>query len=231
MKITETNLGFLVETNAFTVLFGGTKALLGNLQASFKDIQFIRVKQTHGDKSVLTNDPALDYKVEADAHFTKCANLGLCISTADCMPVFIYDPTTQYVAGIHAGWRGVANSIVPKTIAQLKSLGGVPEQMYVLVGPHIQMSSFEVDFTVRDEILSSISESATHTESLYHINLNSEKALVDLNQVMKTQLQIAGISFDHLTNLHIDTYTDLRFHSHRREKEKAGRQISFILKK
>ncbi len=231
MRITETNLGFLVETNAFTVLFGGTKALLGNLQASFEDIQFVRVKQTHGDKSVLSNDPALDYRVEADAHFTQRANLGLCISTADCMPIFIYDQKSQYVAGIHAGWRGVANNIVPKTIDRLKSLGGSPEQMRVLIGPHIQMSSFEVDFTVRDEILSSISETATLPESIYHTNLNSEKALVDLNQVMKTQLQVVGISFDHLSNLHIDTFTDPRFHSHRREKEQAGRQLSFIFKK
>ena len=147
------------------------------------------------------------------------------------MPIFIYDPTTQIITAIHAGWRGVANNIVPKTINELKSLGGIPEQMRVLIGPHIQMSSFEVDFNVRDEILSSISEPVSLSESIYHRDLNPQKSLVDLNQVMKTQLQTSGILFDHLSNLYIDTFTDPRFHSHRREKEKAGRQLSFISKK
>jgi copper oxidase (laccase) domain-containing protein len=45
---------------------------------------------------------------------------------------------------------------------------------------------------------------------------------------MKTQLQSCGIAFDNLYNLHIDTFTDPRFHSHRRDKEHAGRQLSFI---
>lgn len=228
MKITETNFGFLIETNSFLVLFGGKKATLGNLQASFMNTHFVRVKQTHGDKFVRSDDPIADYKIEADAHFTNRSNLGLCISTADCMPIFIYDPTIHFVGAIHAGWRGVANNIVTKTIGQLKALGGSPEKMHVLIGPHIQMNSFEVDITVRDEILSSISESVTISESIYHQNISSEKALVDLNQVMKTQLQSCGIAFDNLSNLHIDTFTDPRFHSHRRDKEHAGRQLSFI---
>jgi YfiH family protein len=228
MKVTETNLGFLIETEKFTALFGGQKAALGSLKTSFEEFNFIRVKQTHGDKSVLSADPTLDYQVEADAHFTKAPLTALCVSTADCMPILIYDPKMEFIAAIHAGWRGVVNRIVPKTIEHLKTLGCQPENLQILLGPHIQMNSFEVKYPVRDEILSSIHFVADHPESLYHRNISGEKTLVNLNQVMKTQLQETGIQFDHLYNLYIDTFSDLRFHSFRREKEKAGRQLSFI---
>jgi hypothetical protein len=54
------------------------------------------------------------------------------------------------------------------------------------------------------------------------------KALVDLNQIMKEQLIQEGIPADHVYDLHLDTFTNPLFHSHRRDKEKAGRQVSFI---
>ncbi len=230
MKVSETNLGYLIETSKITVLLGGLKAQVVNLQASFPNFQFLRIKQTHGDTVVHSKDMALDYKVEADAHFTEIPKTAMCISTADCIPVFIYDSKTEIVAGIHAGWRGVANQIIPKTFERLHTAGCLPENIHVIVGPHIQMNSFEVDYNVRDEILSSIDFGAVHKDSIYHKNINAEKALVDLNQVLRTQLQNCGVAFDNLYNLHIDTFIDPRFHSYRRDKEKSGRQISFICK-
>jgi hypothetical protein len=231
MKVTETNLGFLIEAPQFVALFGGQKSQLLNLQSSFETYQFLRIKQTHGDTVVHSQDYTLDYKVKADAHYTQAEKTALCISTADCIPVLIYEPRTNYIAAVHAGWRGVANRIVPKTIQTLVDRGAAVENMQVLVGPHIQMNSFEVDNPVRDQILDSIQFFADQNDSLYHKNINAQKSLVDLNQVMKTQMQNCGVVFDHLYNLHLDTYTDLRFHSYRRDKEKSGRQLSFICKR
>lgn len=230
MKVTETNLGFLIETPQITALLGGEKAQLPNLKASFEDYDFIRVKQTHSDIVVHSKDLALDYQIEADAHFTDLTNAALCISTADCLPVLLYDAKTEVIASIHAGWRGVANQIVPKTFQRLHSQGSSAQDIHVIIGPHIQMASFEVTHEVRDTILASIEFGATDSESIYHQNLNAEKSLVDLNQVMRTQLQNCGVTFDNLYNLHIDTFIDPRFHSYRRDREKSGRQLSFICK-
>jgi YfiH family protein len=230
VKITETNLGFLIETSKITALLGGEKAQLINVKASFPDFDFIRVKQTHSDIVVSSTDKSLDYQIEADAHYTDLKATALCISTADCIPVLLYDTKKEVIASIHAGWRGVANQIVPKTFQKLQSLGSNPADIFVIVGPHIQMPSFEVTMDVRNTILSSIGFTAQNQESLYHRNLNSEKSLVDLNQVMKTQLQNCGVTVDNLHNLYIDTFIDPRFHSFRRDKEKSGRQLSFICK-
>lgn len=230
MKITETNLGYLIETPKITALLGGEKSQILNLKSSFPDFQFIRVKQTHGDTIVHSHDSRLDYKVEADAHFTRDQKTALCISTADCIPVLIYDPAADLIAAIHAGWRGVASQIVPKILRHLQGLGARISTTQVIVGPHIQIASFEVNDSVRDEILSSIDFGAVAPESIYHKKISHEKSLVDLNQVLRTQLQNSGISFDNLHNLHIDTFVDRRFHSYRRDKELSGRQLSFICK-
>lgn len=230
MKVTETNLGFLIETPKITALLGGEKAQILNLKSSYEKWDFIRVKQTHSDIVVHSKDIALDYQVEADSHFTDLSKTAICVSTADCIPVLLYDPQTEIIAAVHAGWRGVANQIVPKTFARLSHSGVRAENIHVIIGPHIQMPSFEVSHEVRNDILSSIDFGATEKESIYHRDLSLEKSLVDLNQVMRTQLQNCGVLFDNLYNLHIDTFIDRRFHSHRRDKEKAGRQLSFICK-
>ncbi|MGZ3744698.1 MAG: peptidoglycan editing factor PgeF [Pseudobdellovibrionaceae bacterium] len=231
MKITETNLGFLLETSGFTALLGGEKAQILNLKNSFPDYKFIRVKQTHGTNIIHSIDPALDYQIEADSHFTELPKIALCVSTADCVPLLLYDAKKEIIAAVHAGWRGVASQIVPKVLQHLQAQGSHPHNIKVIIGPHIQMSSFEVSSEVRDEILSSIDFSAHENESLYHRKINTEKSLVDLNQVVKTQLQNCAVPFDNLHNLHIDTFVDHRFHSYRRDKEKSGRQISFICRK
>lgn len=224
----ETNLGFLIETPKLVVLFGGVKANLVNLQASFPQYEFVRVKQTHGDVVVKSDSLAMDYQVEADAHFTLKKNFGLCIATADCIPLFIYDSVREVIAGVHAGWRGVANRIVPKTISRLIQDGSSAENLQIFLGPHIQQKSFEVSIPVRDELL----QSAQGTSEVGIVQaLNEEKSLVDLNRIMRLQLQHSGVPLDHVFDLHLDTFSDLRFHSHRRDKEKAGRQLSFICRK
>ena len=46
---------------------------------------------------------------------------GVCIgvSTADCIPVLLYDEEHHAVAAIHAGWRGTLARIVHKTIQEM----------------------------------------------------------------------------------------------------------------
>ncbi|MFN9068966.1 MAG: laccase domain-containing protein, partial [Bdellovibrionales bacterium] len=52
--------------------------------------------------------------------------------------------------------------------------------------------------------------------------------LVDLNVLLLDQLVSLGIQADQIKWLNLDTKSDLRFHSHRRDRELSGRQISFI---
>lgn len=228
MKIDQNQFGYEIKTPTITVLLGNAASTIENLKRYYPDFSLVRLKQIHSDAVVQTEDPSLDYQVLADAHYTPKTHLGLCVITADCIPLFIYDPKKNIVAGIHAGWRGVASAIVPKTIQELSKAGSNPEDLQVVIGPHIQKDSFEVNFDVRDQILSSLGPLSGADRILLAEQKDSQKSLVDLNAVVKMQLQQQGVHAGNFFDLHIDTMISKDFHSYRRDKEKSGRQVSFI---
>lgn len=228
MNINQTKLGYEIHTPHLVLFFGGVDSQLANLKTAYPEFEFTRVKQIHSDAVVESPDSTQDYQLIADAHFTTAKNLALCVITADCVPVFFYHQPTGLIAGVHAGWRGVANRIIIKTIEQLEKLGAPTHQLDTIIGPHIQKKSFEVGLDVRDQILSSLGPVSEVQKAQFTEKISNDKALVDLNQVVKAQLQSKGIEAERVFDLHIDTFTNPDFHSHRRDREKAGRQISFI---
>lgn len=230
MNIIETPWGYELKTDEVTVLFGGMKAQTVDLRKAFPNIQFTRLKQIHSDAILKTDRTTPDYELLGDAHWTQESNLALGIITADCVPVFLFDSKTKLVAGIHAGWRGVASKIIPKTIEKLVRHSSDPRNLQVFIGPHIQKDSFEVGKDVRDQILSSLGPLSPDERRDFFTEISADKVLLDLHKVVMTQLAQAEIPEANTHSLYIDTVKDLRFHSHRRDKDKAGRQLSFICK-
>lgn len=228
MKIVKTELGYELKTPDLTIFFGGIHSQTELLKEIYPSFDFIRLKQIHSDAIVESNQTELDGQVIADAHYTKSAQKALCVITADCVPVFFYDPTSKIVGGAHAGWRGVASRILPKMIQKLVVAGANLRTLEVVIGPHIQKSSFEVGLDVRDQILCSLGPLNAEERAFFSETLSDQKALVDLNQIVKAQLQAEGVELDKVADLHIDTFSNPEFHSHRRDKVKAGRQVSFI---
>ena len=77
---------------------------------------FARPHQVHKDNVVVVDHPE---RPEADAVI--CNTPGLCVgvSTADCIPVLVYDREHNAAAAIHAGWRGTKLRIVTKTLQKM----------------------------------------------------------------------------------------------------------------
>ncbi|HEY1079739.1 MAG TPA: peptidoglycan editing factor PgeF [Bdellovibrio sp.] len=230
MNIEQTPLGYELRTPHLTVLMGNINSQYDALKKHYSQFDFVRLKQIHSDAVVKSNDSSLDYQVLADAHYTSQSNLALCVITADCVPLFLFDPATKLIAGVHAGWRGVATRIIPKTIQALTNAGVKAENLQVLIGPHIQKNSFQVDVDVRDQIVSSLGPLSASERSLIVQEQAEKKSLVDLNLIVKMQLTQNQVSAENVFDLHIDTVASLDFHSYRRDKEKSGRQVSFICK-
>src|SRR5258705_5396032 len=57
-----------------------------------------------------------------DGHLTGCRGLLLCVTVADCIPIYLVHPDSRTVALLHAGWRGVAGGILE---AGIRALAGV----------------------------------------------------------------------------------------------------------
>jgi YfiH family protein len=212
------------EDQSMFVFFGKRGCHIEKLKNDFPLVNFKRIKQVHGDKLVHTSAHSVDFSKEADAHYTGERNLALAISTADCIPVMIYHENPKWISGIHAGWRGVLNKIVPKTIAALKKNGCLPEKMKIFIGPHICFESFEVENEIRDQLLATVSKplpGATRPS-------REGKSLVSLIAILENQLLEAGVNQENIKCLLENTVTNKDYDSYRRDKENSGRQLSFI---
>ena len=88
-------------------------------------LELIIPHQTHSTNIGVIDDACIRANKEnrledIDAIITELPGYCLCISTADCIPVLLYDPTKQVIAAAHAGWRGTVGKIVAKTLAVMK---------------------------------------------------------------------------------------------------------------
>lgn len=220
MQLNESSLGFEIYLGSFLIFFGKKNASLETLKSKYTDLQWGRIRQTHSDVIVESN---INICPEADAHWTSASGLALPIATADCAPIMLVDSSRKVVAAIHAGWRGVANRILPKTLDLLIKQGSSAKNIYVFIGPHIQKQSFEVEKDVMEKLIT-----AASAVEVGVVDSVGEKYLVDLHALLKMQVAEFMIPADQVFSLHLDTFVDLDFHSFRRERERAGRQVSFV---
>lgn len=220
-------LGSLFQEKQLTVFFGNRGSSTDLFRQDFPQWQFFRLKQIHSDHIFQVDATSPDYNWEGDGSFTFSRKLALCSITADCMPVFIYSEDSQSIAAIHAGWRGIANRIIPKTFEKMKEKGVDRDNSYsFFIGPHILKSSFEVDNPVRDQILASV-EAAHDDKSQYFEAISLTKSLVDLRAVALKQIRLVAPYARVITHL-FDTKTDPQYRSFRRDRENSGHQVSFI---
>ncbi len=223
MNFTDTPLGKINQGKDFVFFFGNAQADLETLKIKFPALQFARLKQTHSDIVVASDHPT-ENQVIGDAHFTDQAGLALVSVTADCVPILIYDQGQKRIAAVHAGWRGVAQRILPKTISALLNLGSHSQDLILALGPHIQFQSFEVGTDVKEQILASVMT----VKPNHFLDLSQGKARVNLLGVLQSQLDEMQISKKQCWCSHEDTFKNLSLHSFRRDRDLAGRQCSFI---
>ena len=108
------------------------------LGLSLEDLALPR--QVHSDNVCWMKEPG---RPEAtDAVITDRPGLCVCVKTADCIPVLLYDTRKRVVAAVHAGWRGTVSRIVSKTIKRMQPLK--PEDIHAIIGPGISLEQFEV---------------------------------------------------------------------------------------
>lgn len=116
-------------------LFFKAMAISGSMIAS--------AQQVHGDKVVNVSSPG-SYD-QTDGLVTRIPGIALVVQTADCLPVYIYDPTHQAVGMIHAGWKGTVLKISSKAVREMeRHFGTKPEDIKIFLGPSIGPCCYEV---------------------------------------------------------------------------------------
>lgn len=159
-----------------------------------------------------------------DALMTNVAGVCIGVSTADCIPILLYDPQHRAVCAVHAGWRGTVKRIVEKAIAAMNEVyGSQPADLIAQIGPGISLDSFEVGDEVYDAFAAADFEMET-------ISKQYNKWHIDLPECNRQQLMACGVSSDSIMLSRICTYKDCeRFFSARRLGIHSGRIFTGIM--
>ena len=89
-----------------------------------------------------------------DAIISSLPSVCIGVSTADCVPILLYDTERKIVAAIHAGWRGTVQRIVEKTVAYMQDKYSTsPHAIMAVICPSIGVEAFEVGDEVYDAFL------------------------------------------------------------------------------
>ena len=166
------------------------------------------LKQVHGINCVSAD--LAGEEVEADASFTKKRNEVLAVLVADCVPVLFATKNGSCVAAAHAGWRGLADGVLHRTV---DAMGVSP--LFAWVGPCIGPCHYSVKRDVFNRFPNGVGfkeKSKNHWEM--------DLAQIATDQLISLGLQVSGGGFC--------TFCDVkRFYSHRRDGV-TGRMGAFI---
>ena len=193
-----------------------------------RESQFVFPEQTHSANIHIVK--SLDKKIypDTDALITDRPGICICIRTADCVPIFIYDPYKKVCAIVHAGWRGTVKQIALNTVRELTgAFFSDPENLIVILGPCISAGVYEVG----EDVISEVKRNIPSPEKVL-TSCHSHKSLLDLRGANKNLLTGAGLRDGNIIMTEFCTFTDSRhFYSSRREGNRTGRMISGMMLK
>lgn len=177
----------------------------------FSNRTIISADLIHQDKVVVVDELEEEKIVlSSDALITNNKKQIICLTVADCLPVYFYDQKKQVIALAHAGWRGVILNIAQKVIDKfINNYQSNPEDILVFIGPHIKKCHFEVKSDV----------SSRFTDK--YLLKKEGKIYVDLSQVVLDQLLSRGLDLKNIKISNDCTYCLKKdYFSYRRDKPK-----------
>ncbi len=139
----------------------------------------------HGNKVIAVDNQSRGKIIMgADALITKEKNLTLALTAADCLVIYFYDPKKQAIGLAHAGWRGLLNNLITKTVISLeKNYHSQAKDLQIYISPHIQVCHF----AIKKNILAQFKK---HTNQIIK---KEAKIMVNLANIAKEQLIALGI--------------------------------------
>ncbi len=169
---------------------------------------------THENHEQHTSEPF----EESDGMVTQTHGFILCVGIADCAAVLLYDPENQVIAALHSGWKGTHGNIVQGGINDMsKKFGTKASSLLAYISP---CASGE-RYVVREDVAQLFTAPALQ-------RLNDDEYLFDNRLRITEQLLAAGVKAQHIEVAAGCTISDERYHSHRRDGERAGRMVAFI---
>ncbi len=189
----------------------------------------ISPRQVHGDRVLVFDGSSQNadeiWDQEGDALICQAPGYALAVFTADCIPLFLFDPVMKVIAVVHAGWRGAAKSVPRKTVEKMTQMFHCrSKNIQAAIGPCIGPCCLEVDEPVR-----AFYREAGLPWKDFSSPRGAGKWLLDLPGACTYSLELAGICRKNIQKLNPCTCCQQSmFFSYRGESKTQGRQMNFI---
>jgi YfiH family protein len=229
VAFTSTKQTFKTQNPRFTgdspEIFVNNRILLAE-KLMIKPDQLVFPRQTHTNCVAEISDIPENEIKETDALVTNKSGICLCVQTADCVPILLFDPINNVIAAVHAGWRGTVKKIVEIAVQKMvQKYKSSPENIVAAIGPSISADIYEVGNEVVEEVKKSIpnAELLLHKNSSgkYHVNLwEANRQVLLENGLQERNVEIFGeCSFSQGS----------KYFSARKEGIDTGRMVSGIM--
>ncbi len=181
------------------------------------------LEQVHGSAYALCGEGGSVQEADAWLQDSEIEAAAFGIRTADCVPVLLFSQKGN--AALHCGWRGVLGGLLPRILGEFSKRGVDSEDIQLAIGPHARSCCYEIGSDLEAKI---IEQSLVSREKIIRDEANSGKMYCELSVLLREQAGRAGISEKHCFEHYSCTICSNEFFSFRRQKELAGRQLSFI---
>lgn len=171
--------------------------------------------QVHGNEVAIHENatPGWLIREAVDGHVTLRPGLLLCVSVADCVPVYLAHPPSGAVALLHAGWRGVAAGMLEAGLQALQSVAdAAPRDLIMHCGVAICGSCYEVGPDVVAAVTGTVAISPGPLDLRDHLVFRARDA------------GIGEVSVSPWCSAHDGD----RFFSHRRSGGADGRMLAYL---
>jgi len=154
-----------------------------------------------------------------DGLITSSTDLSLIVSSADCLPIFLFDTLNGVIGVVHSGWKGTRDGIASKAVNLMREEFKTEQSNLICgIGPSIEAVCYEVG-----------EEVALQFDEEFLTESSNGNYCLDLKKAVVSQLVGAGVPQENIEVSPICNKCDAdNFFSYRREGRSAGRMWGLI---
>lgn len=162
-----------------------------------------------------------------DGMITDERGLMLCTVEADCVPVYILDPTHPAIGMVHSGWKGTAGQIAANAVTLMKEhYYSKPQDILIAIGPCICADCYEVGAELREEFSNLYDQ--VELDEIF-INRHGDKYNLDLKKAICISLKKVGVKSENIFDTGRCTKEDEELCSWRRDNPVMKSMLTGIM--
>ncbi|MEP6775332.1 MAG: polyphenol oxidase family protein, partial [Chloroflexota bacterium] len=155
-----------------------------------------RVYERDGGRGMTPDNPSIE---GTDAMLTDVPGLYLMALSADCPPVFFYDPIRRVVGLAHSGWKGTVGRIAGNVVeAMVDDFGSHVRDIVAVVGPGIGPCCYSIGENVIEAVEGAFMD-AWDGEQAALLEKRDGLVYFNLRETIRRALLEAGVAPENIT--------------------------------